>query len=97
MEVRDFVRFDVLLESPAVEATTFNIALFLADVTADDVLNWEEKQNTKSYARGEIDSDFSSTSRTYKVATAIFQQNPAVEIFKVGRASPIKASPTPWT
>ena len=88
MKIKDFVEVNMSLEGPAALATSFNIILFLADVTKDEVLNWEPGQVTKIYGEGEIDNDFPSTSRTYKVAQSIFEQNPSVSSFKVGRREP---------
>lgn len=76
------------LEGVAGEAAQFNIILFLADVAADDVRNWEPEQVTKSYGPGDIINDFPSTSHAAKVASGIFSQNPSVAEFKIGRRDP---------
>ncbi len=93
MKIEKFSKVNMLLAGGAGTATSFNIILFLADVTKDEVLNWEPGQITKSYGRGEIISDFPSTSHVAKAATAIFSQSPSVVEFKVGRRDPDQTVP----
>lgn len=88
MDINKFVKVNMSLEGPAALAAEFSVILFLADVTADDVRNWEPGQVIKEYAAGEIDNDFPSTSRAYKFADAVFKQNPVVDTIKIGRRDP---------
>lgn len=88
MDITKFSKVNMSLHGPAAEAAAFNVILFLADVTGDDVKNWESDQMTKSYGPGDIGNDFPTTSHVYKVAAGIFAQQPAVPAFKIGRRNP---------
>jgi len=88
MEINKFSKVFISTESVPDIAVFAKIPIFLADVTADDVLNWETTQVTKSYGKGEVGNDFPSTSRAYKFAEGVFKQNPVVNSIIVGRRDP---------
>ena len=86
--ISKFAKVTISTQGPPLEARALNIMLFLTDVTKDEVSNWVEGQVTKTYSVNEVGADFPNTTHAYKVASAIFNQTPAVSEFKIGRRDP---------